>query len=559
MEKSFDFEVIGIAEAIKRDRLKVPPNQREYSWVGEIQVQDLLHDIAKAIRNGKQEYFLGTIVLKKLNGDFLEIEDGQQRLATTTMILAAIRDFFEAKNDTIVVQGIEDHYLFTIDIKAREKIPRLTLNLDDNEFFRNSILLKKSERAKMIPTRRSHRLIEQASNEILNYFSLLEKQVGPSNIKDELIGWLDFLKEKANVVKLCVSTSSNAFKLFETLNDRGLRISQADLVKNYLFGKSDERLAEAQRHWSSMRGAVESIGDENDLTMEFLRSVCCIMSGATRERDVMDRVETYANSKNEAIKLLVSFDELSKDYSAILNQDHPKWNGYDKQIRKSIQTIGLLSITQIRPLMLAVARFFSKEDAVIAFRKMVAWSVRFIILGMRGGRLDEGYSRLANCIFKGEIKTSEDLKAAASAFIISDAQFKKAFDETRVGVAKLARYYLRSLETTARGQLEPEFIPNDDLVINLEHIMPSSTNDDWKDATTQDIETHFGRLGNMVLLQAKKNSLIGSSSFDQKKKEYKKSNFLLTSQVAELDNWSIEQIENRQKILAELAVKTWSL
>jgi|GEM_PF-6233844 hypothetical protein len=76
------------------------------------------------------------------------------------------------------------------------------------------------------------------------------------------------------------------------------------------------------------------------------------------------------------------------------------------------------------------------------------------------------------------------------------------------------------METTARGEKNPEFIPNDSKVINLEHIMPQELNNEWPTNTQQNIETHFARIGNMILLQADKNSALGASGFETKKATY---------------------------------------
>jgi hypothetical protein len=557
MEKGIEFEVMGIAEALKRGRLKVPANQREYSWTADVQVRDLLQDINSMIRKA-QPYFLGTVVLTKGANGYLEVADGQQRLATTTMILSVIRDWFYERGDTLIVQAIENDYLFTIDINAGERVPRLILNLDDNEFFRNVVINPKSERVSMSPTRRSHRLISEAMNEIRSFIATLEKQFGASNIARELKDWSAYLQSSTNIVKLSVSNAENAFKMFETLNDRGLKTSQADLVKNHLFGEAEERLGEAQNHWSSMKGAVESVGDDDDLTMEFLRLTCCIMTGVTRERDVMNRMEELSRTKTDALRLLSFIDELSKDYAAILNPDNPKWNSYGSDLRKSIQTINLLGVKQIRPLMLAVARFFEKTDAALSFKRMVSWSVRFMVIGARGGRLDEGYSKLANAIYKGDIKNAEDLKAASVDLVVKNAEFQKEFEVSKVSTAKLARYYLRSLETTAADVPNPEFIPNEDTVINLEHILPLQL-DEWPTATPQDLETHYSRLGNMVLLQANRNSILGSQGFNTKKQTYLASTFQLTNQVALYNAWTTKEVDERQRTLAELAVRTWAL
>ncbi|NQU85559.1 MAG: DUF262 domain-containing protein [Mariniphaga sp.] len=558
MNNTIEFEVIGIAEVIKRNKLMVPPNQREYSWLKDTQVKDLLFDINNAIRNPNQPYFLGTIVLTRGKNDMLEIADGQQRLATTTMILASIRDWYKAHGDYIMVQSIENDFLFTIDRKDREKISKLTLNLDDNEYFRNTVIeTKKTEQKKV---RRSHKLIAQAFYSINDYIKNIEKSNGIINTNQILNDWIDYLSQKANIVKLVVSDAENAFMMFETLNDRGLKTSQVDLVKNHLFKISDNRLNEAQRLWSSMRSAVETVTEGyDDIIMDFLRGACCIISGLTTKKEVMKKVQEKTPSKSESIKIMTLLEELSKDYAAILNPDHQKWNDYNVSVRKSIQAINLFGVSQIRPLMLAIARFFNKENTASSFKKIVAWSVRFMVLGLRGGRLDEGYSKLAHAIFNGKIKNTKDLKIESERIIIKDTEFKKSFETLNVRIAKLARYYLRSLETTARNEQDPEFIPSDEPTINLEHIMPDSLGDGWKHINSEDFDTYFSRIGNLALLQAQKNLKIGNKSFKEKCKTYKNSTYLLTSQLYDITDWNIDEIENRQKILAELAVKTWPL
>ncbi len=560
MDNDIEFGVLGIAEMLKRDVLVVPSNQREYSWVKDLQVKSYLQDVTHAMRNRNQSYFMGTVVLTKSKSNILEIADGQQRLATTTMVIAAIRDYFADKGDARTMQSIENEFLCAYDRIKGEDISRLTLNIDDNDFFVNTVVFRKQNRKPTNPQRRSHKLIMNAYAEIKEHIKTIEKQYGEINAKLQLNELIDFLKDKTKIVKLVVANEETAFTLFETLNDRGLKTSQADLVKNHVFKLADSRLPEAQRLWSSMKGAIETISDiDDDITMDFLRASCCIMSGLTTRKDVLKVIQEKTHNKSEAINILSFLESLSKEFAAILYPDHHKWNDYSSEVRESIIAMNLLGVSQIRPLMLSVSMFFNKKDTASAFKKLVAWSVRFMILGIRGGRLDEGYSKLANKIYKKEITNANDLKKESEKIVISDAEFKNAFETATVSVAKLARYYLRSLENTARNEPSPELIPNDNLVINLEHIMPQSINEDWEQINVQDTETHLNRIGNLVLLQAEKNSKIGNLSFSEKCKIYKQSSFLLTSQISEVEKWDIEAIENRQKQLAEFAVKTWQL
>jgi uncharacterized protein with ParB-like and HNH nuclease domain len=154
MDHKMEFDVLGIATVLKRYRLSVPPNQREYAWT-EDQVTDLLQDLQSAMRSSKDAYFLGTIVMKTTGLDAREIADGQQRLATTTMILAIMRDWFESNDDKLMVEAINNEDLSKIDTDAGERVSRLTLNTDDNEFFKNLVLSPQSERSGVRATRRS--------------------------------------------------------------------------------------------------------------------------------------------------------------------------------------------------------------------------------------------------------------------------------------------------------------------------------------------------------------------------------------------------------------------
>ncbi|MHB8258975.1 MAG: DUF262 domain-containing protein [Bacteroidia bacterium] len=558
MEKDIEFDVIGIAELIKRDILIVPSNQREYSWLSGNQVKSFLHDINNS-KSNNQSHFLGTIVLTRNKERKLEIADGQQRLATTTMFISAVRDYFSEQGDSKMVTSLENDFLSSYDRNNRTDIPRLTLNIDDNDFFLNNVVLKKQSRKGVVKQRRSHSLIEDAYKTIKEYINNINETYG-THAAIQLNELVDYLKDSAKVVKLVVDTEETAYTLFETLNDRGLKTSQADMVKNHIFRLSDKRLAEAQKIWSSMKSAIETVSDiDEDITIEFLRAACCIISGLTTKKEVYSKIQKEANNSTNAIHTLTILENLSREYAAILNQDHQKWNDYPVDMRESIITMNLLGVTQIRPLMLSISMLFNKKDASAAFKKIIAWSVRFMICGIRGGRLDEGYTKLAHGIYKKEIKNVDELKAAAEKIVIGDIEFKNEFAKASVGVSKLARYYLRALENTARGDKNPENIPNHGEAINLEHIMPQKLSDVWKDIDQQTLDAHINRIGNLALIIAQKNSKIGSESFDEKKKVYSISSFLLTNQLSTANKWDIDAIDNRQKVLADIAVKTWIL
>ena len=133
------FDPIGIGQLLARDRLIVPLNQREYAWEEE-HVEDLLHDYAEAIDSETGIHFVGFILLTPGEADYPEITDGQQRLATTTMILAAFRDYLLRAGKEDDAHSIERDFLFKWDRQQGENLPRLALNADDHTFFEEVIL-----------------------------------------------------------------------------------------------------------------------------------------------------------------------------------------------------------------------------------------------------------------------------------------------------------------------------------------------------------------------------------------------------------------------------------
>lgn len=553
------FEHIGIGTALNRNRFVVPVNQREYAWEDK-HILDLFQDFSKAVSRDKKTYFLGTIVLTKGKDGVPEVADGQQRLATTTILLAAIRDYFFKKNEERRVQSVESEFLLKIVRRDNDFSPRLTLNLDDNSFFKNRILSQPNSLGRNVaPTKTSHHKIAKAAKLAAEHIEYILKPQSESNKISTLNDWLDFIEQDAKVILLKVPDELDAFVMFETLNDRGLKTSQIDLVKNYLFGEAGDRLAEAQQKWAKMTSTLDSI-DDNDIAFSYLKHLLSAMYEMTRDREIFERIREKVEGKGEAIRFLDTLAERASDYVAILNPEDNKWNNYDPSIRKSIKTMNDLQAMPLRHLMLSVALMFAPSEAVKAFRLFISWAIRFLIVdARRGGSLEESYAEQSKLIYDGKITTTKELADALIKVIPSDSQFEAEFALAQISKSKLARYLLRSLELKEKGNSEPEFIPNEETVINLEHILPENPGADWKHLDAETARTYYKRLGNMVLLQASKNNAIGNKGFDEKKPILKISAYILTSQVAREATWGATEIAERQKKLSELAVQTWSL
>lgn len=552
---------IGIGDVLRYNRLVVPPNQREYAWEDE-HVLDLFQDYATAIdsENTSSSYFLGTIVLTQGKDGQLEVSDGQQRLATSTILLAAIRDYFAVQSDDELASSIEQDFLFNFDREAREKLPKLTLNIDDRDYFKNTILSRPDvpERSQE-PKKDSHRKIKTAAKIIAKKLAEVLKPYSPTHRTDLLNKWTLFIQKRAQVILLNVPDEINAYVMFETLNGRGLRTSQADLLKNYLFQKAGAaKLPEAQQKWAAMTGALESQAEE-DITVTYLRHLLSTLHGPTREREVFDKVKKEISTQGRAMHFLSQLADSANDYVSLLNPSHPKWVGFGDGTRRSLQTLlAHMRVEQIRLLMFAVLKHFTPKETEKAFRMCVAWTVRLYIVGRNTGILDREYAVRALEIGTGKITTAKQLAEAMKNIVPLDEEFQIAFAEARVTNNNFARYLLRSMQTQADSLPEPELLPNDDrTVITLEHVLPENPNGNWPDIDPADAELYFRRIGNMVLLTASKNSIIGNRPFAEKRPHLAASAYSLTKGVGKKVSWGIKDIKERQKALAAIAVKTW--
>ena len=527
----------GIAATLNQHLLMVPPNQRSYAWE-DSHVQTLFEDLSVALSNNNQTYFLGTVVLTQGSEDRLEVADGQQRLATTSILVAAIRDYLETlgPSERKAAEKYTSEYLLIYDEMSGEHTPKLQMNYEDNDFFVNHILISAKDvvRPKFESTVPSHERLNRAAHLAkIHVENIIAQFSKPADKAKALYNWIKFLREFAMVIAIRVPDHINAYTMFETLNDRGLRASQTDILKNFLFGKAQDRLSEIQARWSSMVATIETVGDE-DLLLTYLRHHWTLSHGYTAERELASLVKDEITGRAQAVTMATGLDDYAADYTGLLGPlEHVGWPSIDKQTRAHIYIISrILSIEQIQPLLLAVVRKFDPAQAKQATRIFLDWSVRFLVAGSGGGGpLDRAYGQLSKDVMDGTIKSVTDLKKRVSAGILrTDAEFKQAFSKGRVSKTNLARYYLRALELCMKGEQYPELggILDDTIHFNVEHILPQSESKDWK-IPEQTALQFRKRLGNMVLLNPDVNAKIGGNGFADKKKIFAKSPLLLTS------------------------------
>ena len=431
----------------------------------------------------------------------------------------------------------------------------MCLNSEDLNYFDRRIINKKTEAT----SKASHVAIAAAYDFLSKAVNATAKDAGGA-WASRLTGLTMYLKDRVKCIVLEVPTDTDAFLIFETLNDRGADLTIADLLKNYLFGRAGSTKLNAVRDaWMQVLGGLE-INAENVLFTTFLRHYWSSRQGAIRERELYKSIKDHVTTSPQVVEFTTSLQSASVLYAALLHSDHEFWESYGTSSRANVATLLRLDLEQNRPLLLAALQHFQKKEIQKLLPAIVCWSVRGIIVGgIGGGTAEKTYCGAAVKIRNGDIKTTADLLQEMDAFVPSDAQFTEAFATAKISKASLARYLLLALERGAKNEPEPQFLPNaNEEEVNLEHILPKRAGTDWAAQFTPDERVAFvHRLGNLALLQKSPNGKIGNKPFSEKIPILKQSAFSFTKKAGATTKWTTTAIEKRQTSMAELAPKVW--
>ena len=341
-----------IAGILKSNYLGVPVFQRPYAWEVD-NVRQLMDDVKNNL--GQEGYFIGTVVTSKENNEaaHLRVIDGQQRLATILIMLAAARDCLAASGDTASVAELGP-YLSSMNLITKLHNPKLAMSNQDNNFFRAKFIDGNSD---ITPKYESHKRLTGA-------YTCVREEI--DKMSGESLGrWAEFLQERLNVIHVQAARESDAYAMFETINDRGVQLAQVDLIKTHLFKKSSSAQSdEIQNAWATIVDRMEETGSE-ELILLFFRHYWSSIHGLTREkgrelyraiqREVKNAPAVYSLVRD----LLINVDL----YSAIVRPVPMFWKKHSSNdsAYDHIRTLESFGVDRYRPLLLSALRKWGKK------------------------------------------------------------------------------------------------------------------------------------------------------------------------------------------------------
>ena len=522
----------------------IPEYQRPYVW-SQDNVNDLLEDLWFAYENSSEdEYFVGSLVLKKVTQstfDEYEVLDGQQRLTTFALLFIILKSLTKDNllKDTLSKKLFQQENPYD----NKPERPRIVYGIRGNsdkflrEFIQNG---NKSLDGKDVSVKNMINAIETIEKFFKN----------KNNIED----FAKFLLNKVVFIYVATEDREDAFRLFTILNNRGIPLTNADILKAINIGEieksGNKKLSEEYaKKWEDIQN---ELGEDFDRFLGFIRTI--LVKEKARKSLLEEFEEKIYNAGKlakgkETIDLLNKYYEIHTKIIDFSPSDKPlssysdeKNNEYKNLI--TIMRTALPSTDWIPPLI----HFYSKfgDEYLLEFLKKLEFkfSSDWILYYTPTQRI-ENMNRILKKI--DNANSPEEVLNDANIFEVSIDDLRRTLSGDIYG-KRFAKYVLLKYEYLIQDNSRYEGSPN---FISVEHVLPQNPpeNSKWREwFTDEEIEQYKHKMGNLVLLNRRKNSSLSNLNFDKKKERYFKgsiSTFPSINHIMQKIEWRKEDIENR--------------
>lgn len=544
---------------------RIPRFQRDYSWTEE-EWEDLWMDILGTVKpEGEPAHYMGYLVLQSDNDKVFDVIDGQQRLTTLSLITLSVLKNLQrliqqqkdpARNQQRLEQ-IRQTYIGYLDPVTLVSRSKLVLNRNNDDYFQTYIvplghLPVRGFRASEHSLRKAFEWFEK---HITDYVTKIGGDEGVT-----LARFIESMSDKLFFTVITVTDELNAYKVFETLNARGVRLSATDLLKNYLFsvlhkdGRHEQEMKALENRWEAMVGRLG-----NESFPDFLRTHWNSRFTFVRQTELFKTIRSKISTRDAVFELIRQMEEDVDAYMALTQPEASQWSPPLKQDAALLRMFG---VRQPFPFLMAARRSFSDAMFETILRASSIISFRYNVIGSQPTSEQERvYNNVAGKLSRKELTASGTVLSALSSIYPTDDAFRAAFSEkslrtTQTRNRRVVRHILCELEKKLTGAA----LDFDSDSFNLEHILPENPEAGWEAFSNDEVEALVYRLGNLTLLGRGANKDLGNAPYSTKKSVYVASNIGITRKIAE-DNadWTPERLAARQNWMANQATSIWRI
>ena len=546
---------------------RIPRFQRPYSW-GPEQLEEFWTD---TIIEATGDYFIGAIIVFTRKDDRFDVVDGQQRMTTLTIMMAALRDAFDRCSLPKLANGLHN-FIERPNVQFEDEF---VLQTETSYPYLHEFIQKhgdpENDSVKIGPEEEA---LRKAKEFFADKFNDLTAAIegDPRNKETDVPGLIEHglsaIRDKLLALRLILVTVDNeddAYVIFETLNSRGLNLTVADLLKNHLF-----------RHLRTKNANVDTARDRwEKIHDEFARSSASISMDSfihhqwLSQHEYVSKGKLFRSVKSEITKAKANgyLDALVKDavrYRVIQEPDSRKWHLSQQPIRQSLEALRIFGVEQPAPFVLAVLRALDDKLIKVPLAKRALRSVEnyhFIFTAITGTSSSGGITKMY-ALHARELSAAADAQEAAASIdalvkklkVPSEDVFVASFHQLQYSSAstkqkRLVQYVLAKEYAENCSGAVPDFSR-----MTIEHVLPEAS------ASAASPEA-IASIGNLILVDEALNVKLGNKSFASKRKLLAAAaQVWVPPEVLASTQWDQAAIESRADTLAKLAYnELWKL
>lgn len=525
----------------------VPLFQRPYSWK-KSEWQVLWDDITEiCINDNPRPHFMGSIVTIPYTSipegvpKYLLI-DGQQRLTTVFILLAALRDIATQKDDKELkelAEEINNTILVNQYKKGTEHYKLQPTQLDQKAFYQ---IIKSSS--------------EKEPNSIWECYNFFTKKIRNSKLAFHQIKKV--ICSNLSLVSVVLSSDDNPYLVFESLNAKGRPLTQADLIRNYFFMQihQDNQESVYNQYWEPMQIML----GEN-LT-EFIRHYLTKDGKPVKQSEIYFEIKDFIK-KCDALVYLQKLHKFAEYYAKLLNPEQEK----NEKVRKYLHRINRLDVGTVYPFLLNC--YHDWQENVITEAEFIAvlqvienYIIRRFVCNVPTINLSKIFAALYKQISQASNLDTDNFVSQLKSILQhqnypKNIEFKEKLKDVKLYGGNRSEKGKLILESIEEYFCHKEQVSFDNL--SIEHIMPQTITNWWKKHLGEDwgiiYDLLLHSLGNLTLTAY--NGELSNAAFGEKQQGFKNSHLELNKYFKDQKSWQREDIERRGEYLANIILQIW--